>query len=146
MLRFIIPGEPHGQSRPRFTQVNGHVHTYDAEESRNYKAYVKMIAQTEAKEQGWKIADNDEGIGVNVYAYMGIPQSKGRKFRTGVHKGIVRPTKKPDVDNIFKAVTDALNGLLFKDDKQIIHARVEKWYDDEPRVEVEVFILRKELM
>lgn len=145
MLKFTVPGEPHGQARPRFTAVNGYVHTYDADKSRNYKTHVRLIAQTAMKEQGWKIAENDEGIGVNIYAYMGIPQSKSRKFRVSAQKGIVRPTKKPDIDNIFKAVSDALNGVLYKDDKQIIHSRVEKYYSDEPRVEVEVFILRKEL-
>ena len=102
-----------------------------------------MIAQVAASEQGWRFAGNDEGIGVNVYAYMGIPSSKSKKFRVSAQKGIVRPTKKPDVDNIFKAVSDALNGLIYKDDKQIIHSRVEKYYSDERRVEVEVFIVRK---
>lgn len=146
MIKFTVPGEPYGQPRPRFSAANGKVHTYNTDESRNYKSYVKMIAQVAASEQGWRFAGNDEGIGVNIYAYMGIPSSKSKKFRVSAQKGIVRPTKKPDVDNIFKAVSDALNGVLYKDDKQIIHSRVEKYYSDEPRVEVEVFILRKELL
>lgn len=146
MIKFTVPGEPYGQPRPRFSAANGKVHTYNTDESRNYKTHVRLIAQTAMQEQGWKFAENDEGIGVNIYAYMGIPRSKSRKFRVSAHKGIVRPTKKPDIDNIFKAVTDALNGVLYKDDKQIIHSRVEKYYSDEPRVEVEVFILRKELL
>lgn len=145
MLRFIIPGEPHGQARPRFTQVNGHVHTYDAEESRNYKAYVKMIAQTAARAQGWQYAEK-EGIGVNIYAHMSVPPSKSKKFRAAALAGDELPTKKPDVDNIFKAVTDALSGVLFRDDKQIVHSRVEKTYSEQPEVLVEVFVVRKELM
>ena len=146
MIRFTVPGEPHGQARPRFTTANGYVHTYDEDKSRNYKTHVRLIAKTAMKEQGWKVAENDEGIGVNIYAYMGIPQSKSKKFHAAAIAGEERPTKKPDVDNIFKAVTDALSGILFKDDKQIIHARVEKYYSDEPRVEVEAFVCRKELL
>lgn len=144
MLKFTVPGEPYGQPRPRFSAANGKVHTYNTDESRNYKTQVKLIAQTAAREQGWTFAGT-EGIGVNIYAYMYIPQSKSKKFHAAAMAGDERPTKKPDCDNIFKAVTDALSGLLFKDDKQIIHARVEKYYSDEPRVEVEVFVCRKEL-
>ena len=145
MIKFTVPGEPHGQARPRFTAAHGYVQTYDDDKSRNYKTHVRLIAKTAMKEQGWKFAESDEGIGVNVYAYMGIPKKANKQFRADAEKGIERPLKTPDVDNIFKAVTDALSGVLFKDDKQIIHARVEKYYSEEPRVEVEVFVCRKEL-
>ena len=145
MLKFTIPGEPKAQARARSTVINGRVHTYGEDVSRNYKNYVKMIAQVAATEQGWTFAGT-EGIGVNIYAYMYIPQSKSKKFHAAAMAGDERPTKKPDVDNIFKAVSDALNGVLYGDDKQIIHARVEKHYSDEPRVEVEVFVCRKELL
>lgn len=39
-----------------------------------------------------------------------------------------RPAKKPDVDNILKAVLDALNGMAYKDDKQVIEVTCGKWY------------------
>ena len=145
MLKFTVPGEPYGQPRPRFSAANGKVHTYNTDESRIYKTQVKLIAQTAAREQGWTFAET-EGIGVNIYAYMYIPQSKSKKFHAAAMAGDIRPTKKPDVDNIFKAVSDALNGVLYHDDRQILLSRVEKYYSDEPRVEVEVFVCRKELM
>ena len=144
MLKFTVPGEPYGQPRPRFSAVNGKVHTYNTDESRNYKTQVKLIAQTAAREQGWTFAET-EGIGMKVYAYMSIPKSETKKFHAAAVASDIRPTKKPDVDNIFKAVSDALNGVLYHDDRQILLSRVEKYYSDEPRVEVEVFIVRKEL-
>lgn len=144
MLKFTVPGEPYGQPRPRFSAANGKAHTYNTDESRNYKTQVKLIAQAETKKQGWTFAES-EGVGMNVYAYMSIPKSKTKKFHAAAVAGDIRPTKTPDVDNIFKAVSDALNGVLYRDDKQIIHSRVEKYYSDEPRVEVEVFVVRKEL-
>lgn len=144
MIKFTVPGEPYGQARPRFSAANGKVHTYNTDESRNYKTQVKLIAQAETKKQEWTFAES-EGVGMNVYAYMSIPKSETKKFHAAAVAGDIRPTKKPDVDNIFKAVSDALNGVIYKDDKQIIHSRVEKYYSDEPRVEVEVFIVRKEL-
>jgi Holliday junction resolvase RusA-like endonuclease len=51
-------------------------------------------------------------------------------------ENIIRPTKKPDADNIAKIVCDALNGIAFLDDKQIVDARITKWYSDTPRIEI----------
>ena len=44
--------------------------------------------------------------------------------------------KKPDSDNIAKIICDSLNGLAYKDDSQIAVLNVEKYYDEEERVEV----------
>ena len=43
-LMFEIPGSPIGQGRPKFSTINGHAKAYDPEKSRNYKAYVRMLA------------------------------------------------------------------------------------------------------
>lgn len=43
-LTFTIPGEPTAQGRPRFSTHGGFVKAYDPEKSRNYKAYVKLLA------------------------------------------------------------------------------------------------------
>ena len=45
-------------------------------------------------------------------------------------------TKKPDVDNLVKAVKDALKGLLYQDDAQIIHLEASKAYGPEPGVTI----------
>lgn len=52
--------------------------------------------------------------------------------------GDVIPVKKPDIDNIAKAVLDGLNGHAFADDKQVAALTVRKLYDSTPRVEVKV--------
>lgn len=48
--------------------------------------------------------------------------------------GKIRPTKKPDWDNIGKIVTDALNKIAYRDDSQVVACRVEKWYGPIPEV------------
>ena len=48
----------------------------------------------------------------------------------------MRPTKKPDLDNCLKAITDALNGFAYKDDSQIVSIAVSKFYSDDPRAYV----------
>lgn len=139
MLKLVIPGEPCAQGRPRFTMSNGQAKAYDPEKSRNYKAFVKLITQQEIKKQGWRYTELPLQVIVN--AYMSIPTSKPKKFKTAALEGFERPTKKPDVDNIFKAVTDALSGIAYKDDKQIVSATINKWYAEEPRTEISIEIL-----
>lgn len=53
-----------------------------------------------------------------------------------MQQGIIRPTKKPDADNIAKVVLDALNNICYKDDTQVVELIVNKYYSLEPRVEV----------
>ena len=49
---------------------------------------------------------------------------------------LILPTKKPDTDNIAKAILDALNGVAYYDDAQVVELHVVKKYSDEPRAEV----------
>lgn len=47
------------------------------------------------------------------------------------------PTSKPDPDNIMKGL-DALNEVVFRDDKQIVDARVIKSYSERPALRIEI--------
>ena len=51
-------------------------------------------------------------------------------------EGLMNPIKRPDADNIAKIVLDALNGIAYKDDSQIVDLSVPKRYSDKPRVEI----------
>jgi Holliday junction resolvase RusA-like endonuclease len=42
--------------------------------------------------------------------------------------GEVKPAKKPDADNVIKAFTDAMNGVVYKDDVQIVKGNFSKSY------------------
>ena len=53
-----------------------------------------------------------------------------------MERGLILPTKKPDADNIAKAILDALNGLAFYDDAQVVYLQVSKRYSNEPRAVV----------
>lgn len=48
------------------------------------------------------------------------------------------PVVKPDIDNLFKAVTDACTGVIWHDDNQIVKVKMEKRYAEKPRVEMEI--------
>lgn len=133
-IKLKIPGEPCAQGRPRFSTAGGYVKAYDPAKSRNYKAFVKLIATEEMRKQGWLYTELP--LEVSVIAYLPIAASKSKKFKAAAIAGLELPTKKPDVDNLFKAVTDAMSGVIYKDDKQIVSVTIKKLYAEEPRLEV----------
>ncbi len=52
--------------------------------------------------------------------------------------GYIRPTKKPDCDNLAKVICDALNGIAYYDDSQIVEITISKYYSGTPEVRVAI--------
>ena len=140
----IILGEPMGKQRPKFSTANGFVKTYTPEKTQSYENLVKYAYQ---EKYGEMVFRPHSQIKAHIIAYYGIP--KGHyKFhkRTNTIEldrigrdmlgGYIRPTKKPDTDNIAKICLDSLNGIAYPDDSQIVELTVEKWYAKEPKVEI----------
>lgn len=128
---FTIPGKPLGKQRARVLQ-NGI--TYTPKETVNYETLVKEIYwnkySTEKPLEG--------PVKATITAYMPIPKSTSKKKKALMLERKILPTKKPDWDNIGKIVTDALNEIAYHDDKQITSCTVEKYYSNQPRVQVEI--------
>ena len=126
-MKLIIPGNPMGKQRPRVTKWG----TYTPEKTVEYENWVKtcyMLSNNKDKLEG--------AIKAEIKVYMYIPKSTSKKKRQEMLEGKIRPTKKPDVDNICKIILDSLNKLAFDDDKQIVDCWIEKWYGEDPRVEL----------
>ena len=82
-----------------------------------------------------------QGIGqirAELKAYYEIPKSTSKKQQQLMLEGKVRPTTKPDADNILKLALDALNSLAYKDDKQVVEANVNKYYAKEPFLSIKI--------
>lgn len=133
-LKFTVMGEPCAQGRPRFSTRNGYVKAIDPAKSRNQKAFIRYIATDAAKMQGWDYTD--KALSVEITAVLSVPKSKPKKWQADAIRGRIRPTKKPDIDNVYKLITDALSGVIYADDKQIVSCRISKIYGTEPRTEV----------
>lgn len=132
-FKLTIPGEPKGKGRPRFTRQG---HTFTPQATANYENLVKVLfvqayPDTQPIPQGTPCT-------ARLTAYFAIPQSAGKKKSADMESGGIRPTKKPDTDNIAKIVLDALNGLAYHDDSQVVDLTVIKTYSRDPRVEVEI--------
>jgi len=127
MIKLIVEGEPTGKGRPRVTR-NG---TYTPQKTKDYQNLVRWcynLGNTKKLLTG--------AIECEIKAYYYIPKNTSKKKRKEMIEGTIRPTKKPDCDNVAKAILDALNGLAYKDDSQVARLVVEKYYGELPRVEV----------
>lgn len=142
-----VLGEPMGKQRPRATFVAGHATIYTPKKTQSYEgrfasAYGEKYPNT---------PPTSEAVKVTIYAYFGLLKgdynSKGSVNKKGMAKlnGETHCTKKPDTDNIAKAVLDGLNGVAFLDDSQVVSLTIIKTYSIAPRVEVAVEILDKPL-
>lgn len=132
-ITFTIPGEPVAKGRARSFVRNGHVAHYTPEKTARYENLVRLAAQ-----QAMCGTPPAEGaVGLIVRAFMGIPKSWSQKKQRAAALGEVFPTKRPDLDNIVKAIKDGANGVTWRDDSQVIDVRASKRYGA-PRVEVEV--------
>ena len=76
-------------------------------------------------------------VRLTLVIYRGVPKSWSRRKRADAIADKIRPTTKPDVSNILKGIEDALNGVWYADDSQIVeYGLIGKWYAEEPRVYV----------
>lgn len=132
-IKFIVMGEPKGKERPRFSVYAGHVHTRTSE---NTVIYENLIRTEYRRQCGTVKFLTGCPIEMRIYIYRPIPQSTSKKKRAEMVSGTIRPTKKPDFDNVIKAVCDALNGVAYDDDSQIVDALARKFYSEQPRIEV----------
>ena len=142
MIEFTVAGEPEGKARPRLGRGG---HTYTPRKTAAYEASVREAFLTEVykhRPEGVELGEEialDGPIRVQVIAYFRIPKSYSRKRREKILAGKEFPTKKPDIDNIEKIITDALNGLAYHDDSQIVWCLGLKVYgepDEDPHVDV----------
>lgn len=125
-----IPGEPVAKARPRMTK---HGHTYTPKRTVDYERMVQTLFHAEHGSPKLEGA-----LTLELDLYFSIPKSTRKKDVPAMRTGQIRPTKRPDLDNILKAISDALNGVAYKDDSQIVAAVVQKFYGDEARAEVRI--------
>lgn len=67
-------------------------------------------------------------MAISVHACFGVPKSYTKKKRAECLDCLIRPAKKPDIDNVLKAVLDALNGFAYDDDRQVVSVTCRKFY------------------
>lgn len=82
--------------------------------------------------------EKGQAIKVAILFGLPIPKTATKKRREEMEKGTIDHIKRPDVDNLVKAVLDALNGVAYEDDAQIVLVAAAKRYSDKPFVNVRI--------
>lgn len=138
-VSFSVPGEPQGKGRPRFSCRSGRTITRTPDKT---VLYENLIVTEYQVQMGSVRFPDDAQLGMSVWAYYSIPKSASKRKQEAMKAGTVRPTKKPDADNVLKCVADALNGIAYRDDAQIVSVIVEKFYDEKPRVDIGIEVVQ----
>ena len=133
-VSFTLWGHPQGKGRARAVLRGGHIGHYTPEKTRSYEGMMRQVA-AEAMGNREPIA---EPVEVVIRCVFDVPASWSEKKRAAAIAGQIKPAKKPDLDNIAKAVTDACNAVVFKDDALIVGCAMSKTYGPRPLVSVEV--------
>lgn len=134
MITFTIPGQPVGKGRPRVGKVGGFSRLYTPEKTVSYESLVGYSAAQAMA--GRPLVDG--AVSVRLHIAVQIPASWSKAKQQRALAGQEFPTTKPDIDNVEKAVFDGMNGVVWKDDVQVVEVAKSKRYSLTPGVTVEV--------
>ncbi len=124
---FTVYGSPVAQGRPRFARAGNFVRAYDPAKSKGWKQDVK--AQVLSALGG--VPEIHEGpLELQVVFHLPRPKSLPKK--------VIHHVKKPDCTNLVKGIEDGLNGILWRDDSQLVGVVLRKQYGELPRVVIEI--------
>jgi Holliday junction resolvase RusA-like endonuclease len=131
-----IPLEPTGQMRPRSSVRAGHAFVHkDKKQASRERAIMACVAQS------MPVTRFEGPLLMGVRAYLPLPKSKPKKWLEQARMGLIRPTVKPDLDNLIKQIKDCLTQMgVWEDDKNVVEylPGTGKWYSANPRWEIEV--------
>jgi Holliday junction resolvase RusA-like endonuclease len=136
MIEIYLAGEPIGKGRPRFVKATGRAFT--PERTVRFEDRLSLAAQNAMN--GRSLLQGP--LKVHVIAAMSIPASKPKKWRADAAAGLIRPLRKPDLDNVAKSL-DACNLVVWGDDAQIVDLRVEKFYSEQPSFTAKVWTINE---
>ena len=133
-VSFVVPGEAVGKGRPRVSTIGGHARMFTPQKTANYETLIAMAAQ--------QAMAGRELIGgpvlIEMKILVSVAASWSKKKTAEALAGDVMPTKKPDADNVLKAICDGINGIVFKDDVQVVNVSLSKRFSETPGVSVRV--------
>lgn len=127
----IVPGKIRSKQRPRFGK-NGNVYT--PTQTLNYESWIRWIwIQTVNK-----LFPPEAALKIIITVEFEIPASWNPKKRAAAIEGKIKPTVKPDIDNIIKICFDALNKTAYDDDKTIVELYAKKYYGPDPQIKISI--------
>jgi Holliday junction resolvase RusA-like endonuclease len=143
VLRFTVHGIPAGQGSGRafiHTRADGRQIarvTHDSAKTMPYRESVARVASLEARAAPEKAFPALRGTRIEIFIVFVLPKPASAPKRKETF-----PVKKPDIDKLCRAVLDALTGIVFEDDSQVVRLEARKEYGMPARTEITVEALR----
>ena len=148
-ISFFVPGPPQGKARARTVRgFYGRSTTYTPAKTVVYEGAIRSAFRNAAKTQrggdAAALVQPEPVIGkgvpvrIRIEAFFKPAARTTRKQYALIQAGKLFPIRKPDVDNIVKVVADALNGVAYKDDAQVIEFAACKAYSHEEGLAITV--------
>lgn len=126
-MQFIVEGKPQGKARARtfYNARAGKMQSITPEQTKSYEDLIRWKYKAAGGQyMGEKV------LQVDIKAFYPIPKAFNKAKQGEALEGQIRPTTKPDCDNIIKVVLDALNGVAYYDDKQVVCVSCNKYYGE----------------
>ncbi len=141
MIQFTVIGVPQPAGSKRafpFHKKNGKLGVAVSDsnpKARDWKSAVASEARLHVGEGG-PLLDGP----LDVLMIFFLPRPKGHFKKNGQERpsAPMWPTTRPDTQKLARGTTDALTGILWRDDSQIIEERLLKMYGEPARVEITV--------
>lgn len=138
-MEIFVEGTPVAQPRPKVSTIHGRARAYVPAKHKVHRWRDKV---RDAVALRWCVP-TDEPLTLVLRFAMPRTQAQTWKRRPMVS---LPHTKKPDVDNLAKSVMDAMEGLVFESDAQVVSLRVEKYVaagDESPGVWIKCHAARE---
>jgi Holliday junction resolvase RusA-like endonuclease len=123
-VSFSVPGRVVGKARARVIRQHGHIYAFTPDKTRNSEAVVRHFANMAMR--GLPMFDGP--VEVFISMWMNPPPSWSKKRLENTRW----VTGKPDLDNCLKLISDALNGIVWRDDAQIARVSFVRRYTLQP--------------
>lgn len=132
MITIEIPGEPVPKARPKFARVGrgdgSRVVAYTPSGTRGYESQIKLMGKLAMGEAPLLTG----ALSLDVVATRSLLKSMSGVKRKAALEGRLHPTTRPDADNYLKIAADALIGIVYADDSQLVEQHVCKIYGEKP--------------
>ncbi|MBR0647539.1 RusA family crossover junction endodeoxyribonuclease [Plastoroseomonas hellenica] len=123
MIIITIPGAMRGKGRPRFSTRGGIPRAYADAKTASAETWIRACAIEQAG-----ATPIVAPVAVEIAILVAIPASWPKRKRAHALSGALWPTGRPDLDNCIKLIANALNGILWRDDHQIVRLVASKRY------------------
>ena len=137
-IKFEFFEPPRGKERPRMYFRNGKTFAFTPKPTRLYEKRLGSFVSKLMRKKEWERFEQKIPLECIVHAFYPIPATANKATQKAMNTGIILPVCTPDCDNVLKIILDALNGVVYEDDKQICNIIFSKTYDVVPKISVKI--------